>query len=397
VKVLVFPKNGNPYQELLYAGIRRRGIRVNYIGRSTPFHGLSILLLPLEMAAKRSLGAKVVHLHWVFSFNFPGAGRFRWILLASQAWFILWLRSCKLLGLRLIWTAHNVLPHEPVFADDIAMRKTLVSACDLVIVHSEAALSELAKIGAIPKRSVVIPHGPFAPNRKAAVLRQPGSDGSPYRFLFIGRLKAYKGVDELLEAFEAIRNDVKLHLTIAGQCEEPALLARLESLTGRDDLVVIAGPEELSAASMSDLLSASDVVVLPFKKITTSGSAILALSHGRPIIIPDAQTMSDIPENAAHRYDGTVAGLGSAMTAMAGAGPDQLARMGEAAMAHANSTSWDEIAERTISAMTDTLLQEYLWPGQGKSRAWISWPVPRGRPVQPADTGQAALARYAAR
>lgn len=355
MRILVFPKDGNPYQELLYVPVRSRGVKVSYIGRLTPFHGLSILLLPFEMAVKRAFGARAVHLHWVFSFPFAGTDRFKFMLLASQAWFILWLRCCKFLGLRLIWTAHNVLPHDPVFADDVAMRKALIAASDLVIVHSAAALDQLEDMGAKPQRAVIIPHGPFTPRPQATVRRRPGSDGTPYRFLFVGTLKAYKGVDDLLDAFEEVSKDEKVLLTIAGQCEDPDLSARLARFAGRDGLTILAGPERLPDAAMVDLLSASDVVVLPFKKITTSGSAILALSHGRPIIIPETETMSEIPDSAAVRYDRTTAGLSSAMAAVADMGEEQLARMGEAAMAYANSVSWDEIAERTISAIMDTL------------------------------------------
>lgn len=359
MKILVFPKDENPYQELLYAEMRRQGVRVSYIGCLTPSHSLNVLLLPIEMTIRRLLGARAVHLHWVFGFHLPGASRFNIMLLASQAWFVLWLRSCLFLGLRIIWTAHNVLPHDQVFADDVAMRRTLVSTCDLVIAHSRASLSELEEIGAAPKRAVVIPHGPFTPNCELSSLRQVGSDGSPYRFVFVGQLKAYKGVNDLLDAFEALSREEKCHLTIAGKCVDPTLLARLSNFAERDDITIVVGPEWLPDAAVSNLLSASDIVVLPFKKITTSGSAILALSHGRPIIIPDAQTISDIPERAALRYDGTVAGLTSAMAAMAAMEPTELTARAEAARVYATRISWDEIAARTRLAILETLTGQH--------------------------------------
>jgi hypothetical protein len=54
-----------------------------------------------------------------------------------------------------------VLPVTPVFEDDLAARRRLVAACDLVIAHSQATLDQLAELGIAPQRSVVIPHGPF--------------------------------------------------------------------------------------------------------------------------------------------------------------------------------------------------------------------------------------------
>jgi hypothetical protein len=53
------------------------------------------------------------------------------------------------------------LPHEPTFTDDVAARRKLVDAADLVIAHSELTLQGLRKIGAEPKRSVIIPHGSY--------------------------------------------------------------------------------------------------------------------------------------------------------------------------------------------------------------------------------------------
>ena len=63
--------------------------------------------------------------------------------------------------MRLVWTAHNVLPLAPVFADDLRARRRLVAACDLVIAHSKATLDQLADQGIVPRRSAIIPHGPF--------------------------------------------------------------------------------------------------------------------------------------------------------------------------------------------------------------------------------------------
>lgn len=355
MKILVLPKDVNPYQTLLYSSMSRHGVKARYIGRLIPTHGLNIFLLPVEMTINRLLGARVVHLHWVWFFTLPGANRFRFIRLISQLWFLFCLRLCRMLGLRLVWTAHNVLPHDPVFADDIAMRRKLVANCDFIIAHSRGALRELGEIGASPRRSIIIPHGPFAPSPNITVLRQPGSDGLPCRVLFIGRVKAYKGVGDLLEAFDGIPEGEKLQLTIAGQCDDPVLLARLQEFARRDDVVMKVGKERLSDDELSSLLSAADVVVLPFKKITTSGSAILALSHGRPIIIPDVRAMSDMPSAAVIRYDGSIAGLRSAMTTVAAAVPDELGRMGEAAMAYANNLSWDKIAELTVLAMMESV------------------------------------------
>jgi len=82
MRLLVFPRDPNPYQTLLYTEMQRLGVRVTYIGELIPSNTLSLLLLPLEVAARRIAGARVVHLHWVFAFALPGAQRLpvmRWV------------------------------------------------------------------------------------------------------------------------------------------------------------------------------------------------------------------------------------------------------------------------------------------------------------------------------
>ena len=234
MKVLVLPREDqNRYQRLLYGEMRQLGAQVSYLGELTASHTLNLLLLPVELAARRATGARLIHLHWVFGFALPGSSKFPALRRLAQAWFTLWLRTAQVLGMRVVWTAHNVLPHAPVFADDAAARRTLTSASDLVIAHSPAALAALAELGAVPRRSVVIPHGPMPPASPAGSLRMPGSGEEPRQFLFFGQVHEYKGVEDLLVAFAGLPGDVAAQLTIAGHCSDPSLRSRLHTLAGR--------------------------------------------------------------------------------------------------------------------------------------------------------------------
>ena len=138
MRILALPRDPNPYQESLYARMRSRGVRVAYAGGLTPSRTLNLMLLPLELAARRATGWRTLHVHWVFGFALPGARRLRPLARLSRAWFEACLRVAGHLGMTIVWTAHNTLPHEPVFDDDVAGRRTLVSASDLVIAHSPA-------------------------------------------------------------------------------------------------------------------------------------------------------------------------------------------------------------------------------------------------------------------
>ena len=184
--------------------MQRLGAEVTYIGELTPSQTLNLLLLPIETALRRIVGARLIHLHWVFFFTFPGARRFAAIRRVAHIWFLVWLRTCHMLGMRIVWTAHNVLPHEPVFADDLSARRALVRSSSLVICHSQSAWPNSLLSAIMARRSAVIQHGPIAPMFPTGPMRTPGSGDRPRRFLFFGRVQEYKGVDDLLAAFLAI-------------------------------------------------------------------------------------------------------------------------------------------------------------------------------------------------
>lgn len=351
MRVLVLPRDPNPYQGLLYKEMKRLDVQITYIGELTPSQTLNVLLLPLEVGARRIAGARLIHLHWVFAFTLPGARRFPVMRGVAQVWFLAWLKICRMLGMRLVWTAHNVLPHEPVFADDVSARRALVKASDLVLAHSQSALAELAALGAVTRRSAVIQHGPIAPMRPTAPLSTPGAGGEPRRFLFFGRVKEYKGVDDLLAAFAAMPGDVAAHLTVAGQCDDPKLRSRLYALARRGGARVVLRLEHVPEEEVAQLFAAADVVVLPFRRVTTSGSAMVALSHGKPLIVPDLPGLADLPDQAVLRYDGEGPALIAALASLACADGETLATMSAAAVGYASKTTWQETAERTMAGM----------------------------------------------
>jgi glycosyltransferase involved in cell wall biosynthesis len=355
MKILVLPREEtNPYQELLYEEMRRRGDQITYLAGLTPSHTLNLLLLPLEMAGRRLGGARVVHLHWVYAFGLIASPRSASVRRATAFWFALWLRILRPLGLRLVWTAHNTLPVTQVFDDDLGARRRLVAACDLVIAHSQATLDQLAALGMPVRRGVVIPHGPFTSAQPPAALRTPGDGDGPRQLLFFGKIRPYKGVDILLRAFATLPPEFEAHLTVVGECGQP-LRDELAELAGKSGDRVILQLDRVPESEVTRLLEQADVMVLPYRDITTSGSGVLALCHGRPLVVPDLPGLAELPDDAVVRYDGTEAGLAAALASVVTADAAVLAKMSSAADAFCAETTWSEIAEKTHSEMAEIL------------------------------------------
>ncbi|MEO3784325.1 glycosyltransferase [Actinocorallia sp. B10E7] len=336
MRVFALPRDGNPYQELLYGELRGLGFEVRYLADRTPSRTLNLLLLPTELLYARLSGGGVVHLHWVFGFGLPGGPRTRWL---ARRWYDVVLAVIGLLRLPLVWTAHNVLPHDQVFPDDLAARRALVRRCALVIAHDEAALRRLDGLGLVPARAAVIPHGSYP----APAVPPPGATRER-TLLFFGRVAPYKGVRELVAAFRALPAGHRARLRIVGSCPDPALAEELRAAAGAGvELDLRRVPE----AELPEVFGSADAVVLPFREITTSGSALLALSYGRPLVLPRG-VLPGLPAAAALRYDG--AGLTRALAEAAALDRDVLEAMSRAALDHAARTSWPAIGEATASA-----------------------------------------------
>jgi glycosyltransferase involved in cell wall biosynthesis len=351
MRILALPRDPNPYQELLYEEMRALGVEVSFLGELTPSRTLNLMLLPIETVWQRLRGARIAHLHWVFAFSLPYADRFSLLRRVSSALFVAWLNVCKLAGIYIVWTAHNVLPHERVFVDDVKARRRLVAHADLVIVHSSFVLADLARLGAVPRRSAAIRHGPFRAARPAdpPVERRPGH--AAREFLFFGRVQEYKGVEDLMAAFAALPAECSAHLTVAGLCNDARLLQRLSSLNSSCRPTVTMRLEFLTGDDLTSLIRAADVVVLPFRRVTTSGSAIFALSWAKPLIVPDLPAFADLPSRAVVRYSGQTAGLTQALAELTRADDGELLAMSRAARAYSHAVTWRDIAIETRAEM----------------------------------------------
>jgi glycosyltransferase involved in cell wall biosynthesis len=351
LKIVALPRAGNPYQQLLYGELEREGHRVRYAGRLTPSQTLNVLLLPLELALWRAAGWRILHLHWTFAFKLTGSDRFPLLRRANQHLFDLALAATRVLGIRVIWTAHNVLPHEPGFHDELAARRRLARVSDLVLVHSQATLEALERAGITPRRTAVVTVGPMAPSVDVATLRQPGSDDEPLKLLFFGQVLGYKGVEDLLEAVRGIPQPVRLTLTVAGACPHAELAGRLARQAAQCGHPVRLRLEHIPESEVTDLMSKTDVVVLPFRSITTSGSVVLAMGYGRAVVVPDLPSLADLPGAAVVRYDGSVAGLRRTLVEVATWPSERLRRLGAAASEYVGTLSWSDAARQTLSAI----------------------------------------------
>lgn len=106
---------------------------------------------------------------------------------------------------------------------------------------------------------------------------------------------------------------------------------------------------------------ACDAVVFPFKSILTSGSVMLALSFGKPVVVPRLGCLPDLVDDSMGvLYDpDSPDGLAGALKSII---KKDLAPLGRNAMARAQAFDWGDIGRQTAEVYADIL---------GKPRAGI--------------------------
>lgn len=344
----------NPYQRLLAAALTRQGIEALAVGswpRRAP-------ILGAWLAHGRP---DVVHLHWLHDFLGGSRGEIR---RRDVLWFTWQLRILRWLGVRLVWTVHNLKGHESGHDDarDATMRareaaahRAVIERCEAMVLHCEVARDGLIKrykpSQVAQSRMHIVAHGNYVTaydvDSAAATARAAlGLDTAGTVFAFVGAIRGYKGVDELLEAFRAstaLGPDARL--LICGKPIPRTLAEVLRDHAAADPRIVLR-LERIPEAELSPIIRAADAVVLPFRDILTSGSAILALSHGRPVIAPSLGCLPEtLPADATFLYDAAAPGaLGAALEAAARA---DLAAMGLRARRYADTLDWEGIAAAT--------------------------------------------------
>jgi glycosyltransferase involved in cell wall biosynthesis len=235
-----------------------------------PVKGLEYLpcLARADRAISR-LDPELVHVQWL---GIPDAD-------------LLWLRRLQRRR-GLVFTAHDVLPRRT--ERRLSLWRAVFATVDRVIVHGSAAVERLTELGVPPERIARIPHPLF--NAPADDLRPPNGR----TLLHFGFLRASKGLDVLLRALPGIAAEVPdVRLVVAGDPLEPVDgLERLASELG------VAPRVEWRLGYVDDsalpaLMKQATALVLPYRKIESSGVLATALGHGRPAVVSDVGSLGE--------------------------------------------------------------------------------------------------------
>ncbi len=308
VRVLLLSAVGtrvNPYIGLLREGLIAAGVEARLADR-----------LPAAALAGPDR-ADVIHLHWLDRYDLPRpvrltawreaadwprrAGRRlvetagnlalvyqarRWLRLAAL---LRQLASFRAQGGRVVYTVHNLEPHEDQGWADRWATARLLRLADSLHVHDQSTAERIRASFDPAGPIAVIPHGHYLhsyPNTvdRIEARRRLDLPADAFVYVTLGLLRPYKGLEELLPAFRSLAA-ADARLLVAGQPAAADYVRGLEARAAADPRIRLV-PHFVPSEEVQLFFNAADVGVLPYRQITTSGAALLAFSFGLPVIAP---------------------------------------------------------------------------------------------------------------
>ena len=255
----------------------------------------------------------------------------RWRTALAGAALVVTLARCAVRRTAVVRTLHNLAPHEgQPWTTRAALRWCDRRTTWWIRLNDETPTPAGAHV-------TTIPLGDYADWYAA----HPEPDPVPGRLAYVGLVRPYKGVLELVAAFRGTADDA-LSLVVAGKPATPGAADELAAAAAGDDRVDLV-LRHLDDAELVAQVGAAQLVVLPYRAMHNSGALLLALTLRRPVLVPRNAVTDALAAEVGpwwvQRFDGplTSTALVAALAAVASpppAPPDLTAR------------DWDEIARR---------------------------------------------------
>ena len=182
-----------------------------------------------------------------------------------------------------------------------AVLRLLAPMVDAFVVHSESDHGELQKAMPTADKPIqVIHHGPYAQYAVAQENARRDAPADVVNLLYFGTIRPYKGLEDLVRAFDSLPDPTAFWLTVVGETWEgwtmPAELMAASANAHRMTFVNRYVTEHEAAC----WLAGADALVLPYHRSSASGPLHVGMALGLPVVITDIPALVD----AAAGYQG---------------------------------------------------------------------------------------------
>lgn len=296
----------------------------------------------------------VVHLHWP-EILVGGSSRpkraLRQLLVAVLI--VRW----RVQRVPVVRTVHNLELPTGLSPTQIFLLNRIANLCTLAITLNRETVTRAP--------SELILHGHYRDWYRS----HPREPVVPGRLAFVGLVRRYKGVEQLVAAFRGM-SEPNLSLHIAGQPSTPGLAERL-SAAATDDSRITLRCHFLSDPELVAEITAAEMVVLPYLSMHNSGGVLAALSLDRPVLVPDNSVTRALAEEVGdgwvltYRPPLTSAKLASALTTLR-----YLAALGRPGRPGLAARDWQDAGRQHLDAYRRALRLRRARPVSVSSARW---------------------------
>lgn len=231
----------------------------------------------------------ILHIHWQSPYI---VGRNLFFTILKSLIFLFELIFIKFLGVKVVWTVHNIVNHEKLFwRYEKVFNRFLYFLSDKVVVHLFSQKRELMDFYCVKgdNKIEVVFQGNYAHLSidfdYKKVRSEIGLDFSRLVFLFFGQIRRYKGIEFIIESFKRAKRD-DLLLYIVGKPYSNDYLKEIQSYCFNESKIKIIS-SHLDDYSFYTYLAASDCVLLTYKTIFNSAALITAMSFKKAVILSE--------------------------------------------------------------------------------------------------------------
>ena len=199
---------------------------------------------------------------------------------------------------RCVALVHNMIPHEPSLLDKV-FAPLYVRATDGFVALSDSVVQDINRLDPSHKPKTSYPH-PIYDHYGEQMSKEEACQAlhlQPEKqyMLFFGLVRAYKGLDLLLDAFGFVKDQLpNLQLIIAGEFYEDEDKYRTQIASNQLTDRVIIKNEFIADADLRKYFGAADLIVQPYKSATQSGVTQVAFHFEKPMLVTNVGGLGEI-------------------------------------------------------------------------------------------------------
>lgn len=294
--VYVVPKIRSDYPESDYLFLLYKPILKN-----SDYRILSLSVFGHYKFVMKSITSKnvILHYHWLEFQDMKS--------LLGMPWKLLCIMLFKLFGGKIVWTVHNLEPHDRKFLSlHLRIHRWMAGISDKIHIHAESTTNLIRdKFKADVKKFCLHAHPSFPAqqtDRQESINYLNSTCGwqlTPSRpiALIWGNISRYKNIEHLLTLISDQNFD--LQVIIAGPIKKGQQeLAEKIILKCEEVPDFYCNPIFIEEKDIPYFFGATDFCLFNFSQILTSGSIVMALSYNKDVIAPRTGSLTELSNSS---------------------------------------------------------------------------------------------------